>query len=523
MALTLSTACASPRATADSIRIELNADGNSRVVQAEVGTTVQQALDQNGIQLSELDQVDPAPYVVLTSGTVISVKRIDERFEIEEIIIPFERQTVRNEGLPEGETRLLQPGVNGLQEITYRTVLEEGVEVSRQPVKSTVILEPQPEIVMIGTQAAYAPLELTGKLAYLSAGNAWLIEGDSSNRRPLVVSGDLDGRIFRLSPDGKWLLFTRRAQMSDEQDDQHINELWIVSTLDADIEPRDLKVRNVVHFADWSPLTPSTEIAYSTVEPRLAAPGWQANNDLRILTLAASGRVLKDIELLPPNAGGQYGWWGTDFAWAQDGIHIAFARADAIGVIDLREPTIEFQRAIVPYQTGGDWAWVPGIAWGQDNRTLYFVDHGEPLSLENENASPVFNIQAVTQYGDNDLLISERSGMFSYPSVSPTSVFESGEIAYRLGYLQANNALSSHESSYRVVIMDRDGSNPRAIFPPSGEAGISIEELNPITWSPSADRLVLIYRGDLWAVEVQTGLSQQLTGDGLTIAYDWKP
>jgi hypothetical protein len=498
------------------------ADGNSQQIEVDAGTTVQQALELNGIGLSELDQVDPAPYVVLTSGTVITVSRIIEKFEIEEKIIPFERQTVRNEGLPEGETRLLQPGINGIQEITYRTVIEEGVEVSRQPVKSSIIQEPQPEIVMIGAQAAYAPLELGGKLAYLSAGNAWLIDGDSNNRRPLVVSGDLDGRIFSLSPDGNWLLFSRQAQVED-QDDTQINELWIVETGDPEAEPRDLKVRNVVHFADWSPLTPSVEIAYSTVEPRVAAPGWQANNDLRILTLAASGRVLKDIEIIPPNAGGQYGWWGTDFAWAADGIHLAFARADSIGVIDLREPTIEFQRAIVPYQTGGDWAWVPGISWGQDNRTLYFVDHGEPLSLENATASPVFNIQAVTQSGENDLLISERSGMFSYPSISPSNVLETGEISFILAYLQAINPLSSYESSYRVVVLDRDGSNPQDIFPPRGEAGISIDELNPISWSPSGERFVLIYRGDLWAVEVLTGLSQQLTGDGLTIAYDWQP
>jgi hypothetical protein len=522
LGVVLITGCASPQATAASISAEIIADGSSTQIEIGAGTTVQQALEQHGVQLSELDQVDPAPYVVLTSGTVITVKRIVELFEIEEKIIPFERQTVRNEGLPEGEIRLLQPGVNGVQEITYRTVLEEGVEISRQPVKSTIIQVPQPEIVMVGAQAAYAPLELAGKIAYLSAGNAWIIDGDSSNRRPLVVSGDLDGRIFSLSPDGNWLLFSRQTQV-EEEENTVINEIWIVSTEDTEAEPRSLNVQNVVHFAEWSPLTPSVEIAYSTVEPRVAAPGWQANNDLRILTLAASGRVLKDIEIIPPNAGGQYGWWGTSFSWASDGIHLAFARADSIGIIDLREPTIEFQRAIVPYQTGGDWAWVPGISWGQDNRTLYFVDHGEPLSLENENASPIFNIQAVTQSGEIDLLISEQSGMFSYPAISPPVVLETGEIAYRLAYLQAINPLSSYESSYRVILVDRDGSNPRDIFPPRGEAGISIEELNPISWSPSGDRFVLIYRGDLWAVDLSTGLSQQLTGDGLTVAYDWQP
>ena len=201
--------CVSPRATAATIDVEILVDGSTIDVPVPAGSTVQFVLDQGGVTLGELDRAEPPGYTVVTDGTEILVTRRDERFEIEELVLPFSRQTIRNEGLPEGETRLLQAGSNGLEEITYRIVEEEGVEMSRQPVKRTVVVEPLPEIIMIGTQAAHTPLNIQGTLAYLSGGNAWVIEGSSASRRPVVVSGDLDGQVFRLSPDSKWLLYTR--------------------------------------------------------------------------------------------------------------------------------------------------------------------------------------------------------------------------------------------------------------------------------------------------------------------------
>ena len=73
------------------------------------------------------------------------------------------------------------------------------------------------------------------------------------------------------------------------------------------------------------------------------------------------------------------------------------------------------------------------------------------------------------------------------------------------------------------MVMDRDGSNARAVFPNSGEQGIAQNELSPPSWSPDGNRLALIYRGDVWVVDPASGAGQQLTGDGLTIALDWKP
>jgi hypothetical protein len=498
------------------IRVHLQDEVSSRELSVPAGTTVQAALERAGVQLSELDRANPPGYTVLTDGTEITITRIHEQFEIEEITLPFQRQTVRNEGLQQGETRLLQPGTNGVEEITYRILFENGVEVSRQPVKRTILRQAQAEIVMVGSQSTHRPIEIAGKMAFLSGGNAWVMEGDSGTRQPLVVTGDLDGRVFALSPGGDWLLYSR---ISEEQD--IINTLWVVQTDQSEAEPINLNVSNVIHFADWSPTRPSFTIAFSTVEPRPSAPGWQANNDLQTVTFSSSGNVIRKRELIPANAGGQYGWWGTSFAWAHDGLHLAYARADGVGVIDLRDPAYEALFDIVPFQTRGDWAWLPGMAWGHDNRTLYIVNHAEPVGLEGAAASPAFDVTALASSGALILPLAKQAGMFAYPSISPYDVLPSGEISYQIAFMQAIAPLESQFSSYRVALMDRDGSNLQTLFPGVGEPGIAVDEIGPIEWSPAGDRIALIYRGDLWVVDVDTGLGQQLTGDGLTSATDW--
>ena len=98
-------------------------------------------------------------------GDSIRLKRVEEVFETEQIVIPFERQVVRNETIPEGQTRLVQAGVNGLQEVTYRRILEDGIETSKTAVKTVVLNDALPEIVMVGAQSSFAPLQIPAGFA----------------------------------------------------------------------------------------------------------------------------------------------------------------------------------------------------------------------------------------------------------------------------------------------------------------------------------------------------------------------
>lgn len=515
--------CVSPRTTGGEIEVELSVDGTQLQVSLPVGSTVQNAVDQAGIQLGQIDRLEPPAYTVLIDGAEVSVFRRAERFEVEQLTLPFARQTVRNEALPEGQTRLLQAGVNGQEEITYRIVEEEGTEISRQAVKRTTVEQPQPEIIMVGAQAAHTPLAIDGTIAYLAGGNAWVMQGSTANRRPVVVTGDLDGQVFQISPDGRWLLFSRSLDPAESETDD-FNALWVVNLVRSDPDPVDLDIHNVIHFAGWSPDSEFLTVAYSTAEPRQSAPGWQANNDLMLIRLSStSGRVIRKTELLAANPGGQYGWWGTDFTWAPDGIHLAFAQPDRVGVIDSRDPAFESRYQITPLLTGSDWAWVPGLAWAGDGSTLYLVDHGAPIGIEQPAASPVFDLVALQPPDRPPLTLVRRTGMFAYPSASPIQELDSGEHAGHIALLQAMAPLESENSGYRLMVMDRDGSNLRTLFPATGQPGIGQDELQPPVWSPDGQRLAVVYRGDLWMVDAESGAGEQLTGDGLTQAVDWQP
>jgi hypothetical protein len=193
-------------------------------------------------------------------------------------------------------------------------------------------------------------------------------------------------------------------------------------------------------------------------------------------------------------------------------------RADSVGVVDLEDNLIVEVSDITPFQTLSDWAWVPGLAWGRDNQTIYYVDHGEPIGLESAQASPVFNLIGRSLRGGLPMKLVDRSGLFAHPVVSPIIDVNTIEIYYKVAYLQAITPLESQESNYRLVVMDRDGSNLHTLFPQPGEQGLA--PIEP-AWSPSAERIAVLYRGDVWIVDVESGLGQPLTGDGQAIGFDW--
>ncbi len=515
----LSTGCRSPQLSREEIQVSVNAEEKNIQIQLPAGSNVEEALKSAGIDYTESDQINPPLYTLLIDGDEIQIVRVSEKLETEEETIPYERQVVRNESLPDGETRLIQLGKNGLKEITYRSDYEDGVEISHKLVKKVVIREAVPQIIMVGTQTIFAPIPIPGIIAYLSGGNAWIMEDSTANRRPLVTTGDLDGRIFALSPNAGWLLFTRKSEKDPAEE---INTLWAVSTQGRPEEPLNLHASNVVHFAGWRP-NHGARVYYSTVEPRAAAPGWQANNDLYRVSFSASLSPTTK-EIIESGSGGVYGWWGVDFMWSPDGKTLAYSRPDEIGIVDLAKGEFEPLLDITALSTHSNWAWIPGLTWGADNKTLFTVTHAPSQSLVGVEESPYFDLSAISVSNPNKIQLSPQTGMFAYPSSSPLRP-SGNESVYQIAYLQAIFPSQSESSRYRLIVMDRDGSNRHEIFPPKDTLGI--EPQTPI-WAPEpipgqeGDFLALNYQGNLWLIDSASGQTHQITGDGLIIKIDWR-
>jgi Tol biopolymer transport system component len=508
------------------IRVELVADQRQRTFVYDQPVTVGQFLEQVGVTLNPDDTVEPPLFTQITDGMTITVVRVTETRECRQEVLPFDERQLPRTDLEPGTRVIAEPGVNGIVEICERVIRNDGVERSRSQISTIVIQEPKTQTVFVGRSDELDPVAIEGTLAYISGGQAWLVRSNSALRRPLTTEGGLDGRVFDLSSNGRLLLYTRRTP--DPDDLAFSNELWVILDT-ANSSPIQLVPTDVLTAA-WQPGRPLT-IAYSTASASATAgfQGWIAYNDLWIMRInEQDADVLSVAPALEENLSGEFASWGTRFAWSPDGTKLAYAKATGVGLVDLAGGDFLPFAISFPYYNSAianRWVWQPTLSWSQDGKWVITTVHGPPFGEENPVDSIIFDV-GVFQ-ADGALVIEkliERSGIWASPVYSPETTDAAGFPAYSIAYLQARDPSNSYGTDYDLVVVDRDGSNPRRIFPPEGQPGIrpiALEDETPFAWSPSGRQIAVIYQNNLWLVEVATGLTQQITNDGQTSAPRW--
>jgi len=476
-------------------------DGET-ITQTTDANTVGQLFRQIGIQLGDLDRVDPDLYVQLKPGMHITVTRVTEKTEVTTRPVPFEQKIVVNEVLPAGEQRIQQLGVNGEEEITTRITLENGVEVSRTEVKRVMTKAPVDEILIVGGKGSLPKVSFPGSIIYLSGGNAWLMKESTVARRLLTTNGDLDGHVFSVSPAGNRLLFTRTVS---DTADAPLNELWAVDTRIVGEKPVSLPVTGVL-YAEWSPLVTDTRIAYSTAERAPGQPGWRAKNDLWLWDTEKSIKTARRI--LPPNTRGLYSWWGSNFKWSPDGTKFAFATASQIGVIDAGKGTVTILKEFAPYQTHSEWAWVTGISWAPNSAFIATVVHGEPEADVPPEESQVFDVWLFAADGSISAKIAPKAGMWANPLWTTNGII----------YGNAITPLHSVTSRYKLIHVDWDGSNPTIIFPQGEQPGVEF----PVMAHPEgSNATVIVYQNDLYLLPDNGSPAQALTANHESGSPQW--
>ncbi len=514
-------ACTAPEEETP-LTVFLIADGRERTFNVIGPTTVGQFLREPdvGIELGSLDRVSHSDFTQITDQMRITIVRVVEETECEEIEIPFERQPVLNEGLAPGEEQLGQAGQNGVQKVCYRVQIEDGVRREPIEISRVTITESQPEIIFVGPTGEIDPVPVVGTLAYISNNNAWVMRGSSTEKHPLTLTGDLDPRVFSLSDDGHQLLFTRKSPATEEA--TLLNQLWFIPNTSIDTEPIRLTPGDVL-YAEWVPERENT-ISYSTGEVRQTSPGWKAFNDLWIMRIdPETGESLNIKQVVEPSLGGLYGWWGTGYSWSHNGEKLVWVRADSIGTVDL--DTGELAPPLLSYRefrTSADWSWRANVSWSPDDTTLLTTVHGEPLGSEAPDTSAAFDIAITNTIGSFQTTIVAKAGIWSSPKFSPLlsssdKQFPTGYIAY-LKAREIGNSINP-QAEYDLIVADRDGSNARKVYPPDGQPGLNAQEF---AWSPDGRQIAFIYRGNLWIIDVESKVARQLTLDGRASKPVWK-
>jgi len=506
-------------AVPEPLQVTLIADGESFNLTTEAAN-VRELLAEAGVDIGESDEVTPPVYTPLTGGETITVVRVTESIETTTQAIPFARKTVRNESMAaEDPPLIVQAGKDGLQETTIRIVYRDGLEAERWPTQTVVIEEPQDEIVMVGIGAAGGNVSFPGVLAYISDGTAVFLRGESAFPEQLAVGGQLDGRVFSLSPTGDYLLYSR----VDGDPAVFNNALYVIET-QRSAEPRPLGVENVL-WADWNPAFEATaseteigEIAYTTAISITTPPGWEANNDLWLAPIPPDPEDELEPEQIVEAYAALYSWWGGNFAWSPAGRQIAYSYANEVGLINLDPPRDAPQRVqlqtFTEFDPPGDWVWVPTLAWSPDGRFLAYTGHDSP-----DPEDPTFANWVVDAASGVAGRFVPDAGMWAHLHWAG-----SPDAAAPLAFLRTTDPLDSQRSSYTLWLMDRDGSNARQIYPPANENSYFPRQQAFMAWGPTGEQIAFIFNNDLYLYTLADGAARRLTeGDAVNTHPTWAP
>jgi uncharacterized protein YabE (DUF348 family) len=131
--------------------VTVTVDGYSVNIRV-AGKTVGRALARAGFALTGLDYSVPAEGDPLPQDGSIRIVRVREEIAREQSQIPFEKKTQPDAELELDQTRIIQPGANGIMESVVRVRYEDGVEVGRTTEGTHVLVPPQTRIVGYGTK-----------------------------------------------------------------------------------------------------------------------------------------------------------------------------------------------------------------------------------------------------------------------------------------------------------------------------------------------------------------------------------
>lgn len=138
-------------ALVDGVTFTVVVDG-ATVEVTSAASTLSDALAEAGIVVGWDDQVSADLAAAPEPGAQVLIGRGGTQYVTEQVLTPHETEERRTSELLEGETRVVQEGVDGDDRVTSEITVVDGAEVARRTVVSVRSAEPVTEIVEVGTR-----------------------------------------------------------------------------------------------------------------------------------------------------------------------------------------------------------------------------------------------------------------------------------------------------------------------------------------------------------------------------------
>lgn len=130
--------------------VAVKVDGKDLMIQSSEDT-VNDMFQTEGIKINDMDRVEPDLDTAITDDLQVSVTRIEEKVIKEIQPIAYETIVKKDDSVTSNVIKTSQKGVAGEKEVTFKVMLEDGIEVGRNVIEELVLKEPVQEVVVKGT------------------------------------------------------------------------------------------------------------------------------------------------------------------------------------------------------------------------------------------------------------------------------------------------------------------------------------------------------------------------------------
>lgn len=114
--------------------------------------TIRDALKDNSIELSGKDRLEGAVLDdKVTDGMKLKIIRVEERIITESERIAYKVVSRSNGRMDRGKQKTVKDGKEGVRQKSFKVVVEDGIEVSKELIKEEVISNPVDKVVEYGT------------------------------------------------------------------------------------------------------------------------------------------------------------------------------------------------------------------------------------------------------------------------------------------------------------------------------------------------------------------------------------